>query len=82
MVVERVAICPVKARPQPEAALVAGVCTIQGPDGPLEVVCMPPESAWALDRLLSALSRWADEVTACPGVVEGESGVTEELGKL
>ena len=79
---EKVALCPVPKRPQPEAALVAGTCTIQVDGQPMEVVCMPPESAWALDRFLGAISRYVDLVTACPGVVEGESGVTEELDKL
>lgn len=81
--VEKVAMCPVAVRPPPPEELVAGACSVTLPDGTVqEVVCMPTESVWALERWIASWDRWSDLVTSCPGVVEGPSGVTEELEKL
>lgn len=76
--VEKVALCQVPKVPMPEG-IVATACKIE--DG-TEAVCMTPEVTWALDRWIGALGRWVALVSACPGVVVGPSGVTEELDKL
>lgn len=75
--VEKVALCPLPEVPKPEP-IAAVVCTAEG----AEWVCLSPEATWALDRWLAALHRWVELAGACPGVVVGPSGVTEELGKL
>ncbi len=72
--VERVAACHLPPVPLPEVTIEATGCG--------DAVCMTPEAVWALDRWLSALERWVAQASACPGVVVGPSGVTEELDKL
>lgn len=80
--VEKVALCPLPEPPKPEP-IAAVVCVAEAePGGEKEWVCLSPEATWALDRWLAALHRWIELAGACPGVVVGPSGVTEELGKL
>lgn len=76
--VEKVALCQVPEVPLPEG-ITASACVTQ--DG-TEAVCMTPEVTWSLDRWFGAMGRWVALVSACPGVVVGPSGVTEELDKL
>lgn len=79
----RVDPCPVANRPKPDGTIQGGVCEIQMADGTKsEVFCMPVESVYALERWIGAWDRWSDDVTTCPGVQEGQSGVAEQLGKL
>jgi len=82
-VVEKVVHCPVPEFPAPEEDILMADCAKVFPGATEgEVACFPAHSVYILDRWVSAIERWADEVTSCPGVVVGDSNVVEELGKL